>query len=118
MILDFPQIVRRNGFDSPDCGLFQEHALGSLFDRPCELPYTYSSPVRYSERSIRLSSTGVKRMQAIMQQSSDSHSAARVAIVVNSDSAYGMVELRTEMESQQPFRVFRDIASAEAWLGI
>jgi hypothetical protein len=70
---------------------------------------------------VDLSTSGVLRMQEIMQNSPVGRSGSRVAIVVDSDSAYGMgrmVELRNEGTRQPAFRVFRDLAAAEAWLGI
>jgi hypothetical protein len=73
------------------------------------------------EIEVDLSTEGVVRMHAVMENTSDSRSAARVAIVVSSDSAFGMgrmVELRSEEGAQPAFRIFRDIASAQNWLGI
>jgi hypothetical protein len=91
-------------------------SLGSNDGRDRLMPMTY-----IIDREVDLSATGVLRMHATMENSSDTRSTARVAIVVNSDSAYGMgrmVELRNESEHQPAFHIFRDIASAEAWLDI
>jgi len=73
------------------------------------------------EIEVGFTAEGVSRMLDTMKISSERRSAARAAIVVSSDVAFGMarmVEGRADGQLEPHFRVFRDIAEAREWLGL
>ena len=70
---------------------------------------------------VGFTSEGVAGMLAVMDRTADRRSAARAAIVVSSEVAFGMgrmLELRSENRADPTFQVFRDMDSALEWLGI
>ena len=71
---------------------------------------------------VGFTSKGVVEMIAVMKQSSDRRSAARAAIVTNSDVAFGMARMfqaQSAIWDQDPqFRIFRDMGEACEWLGV
>lgn len=70
---------------------------------------------------VGFTSQGVARMLGVMQATSQRRSAAKAAIVVESDVAFGMgrmVEMRSEEHAEPSFRIFREMTEACRWLGI
>jgi len=70
---------------------------------------------------VGFSTEGVERMIAVMKGTAERRAAAKAAIVVSSDAAFGMariVEMRSEERADPSFRVFRDMVAACEWLGI
>ena len=70
---------------------------------------------------VAFSTQGVSRMLTVMEETADKRAAAKAAIVVGSDVAFGMgrmVEMRSDERAEPSFRVFREMAAACAWLGI
>ena len=70
---------------------------------------------------VGFSSEGVSSMVGIMESTADRRSAARAAIVVSSDVAFGMgrmIEIMSEERVDPSFRIFRDMAAAREWLHI
>ena len=71
---------------------------------------------------VGFTTKGVVEMVGVMEQSAARRSAAKAAIVTNSDTAFGMARMfqaRSTMKDQDPqFRIFRDMGEACAWLGI
>ncbi len=64
---------------------------------------------------------GINGMVKVMRDSSERRAAAKAAIVVSSDVAYGMgrmLEIVAEGEVEPSFRIFRDMDSALSWLEI
>jgi len=70
---------------------------------------------------VGFSQEGVRRMLEVMESTADRRTAAKGAIVVSSDVAFGMarmVEMRSEERAYPSLRVFRDMQTARQWLGI
>ena len=68
---------------------------------------------------VAFTSEGVSRLVTVMRNSADRRVAARAAIVVNSEVAFGMgrmFELRAEQADELSIRIFRDMAEALEWL--
>jgi ornithine carbamoyltransferase len=60
-------------------------------------------------------------MLTVMEDTADRRAAARAAIVVSSDTAFGMgrmVEMRSEERANPRFQIFRDMIAACEWLGV
>ena len=71
---------------------------------------------------VGFTSRGVVEMVAVMELSSDRRSAAKAAIVTNSDVAFGMARMfqaQSAIKEQDPqFRIFRGMSEACEWLGV
>lgn len=70
---------------------------------------------------VGFTSDGVAGMLEIMESTADRRSAARAAIVVGSDLAFGMarmLEIQATDRLHPSFQVFRDMAAACRWLGV
>jgi hypothetical protein len=70
---------------------------------------------------VGFSQEGVTRMLEVMEATADRRTAAKGAIVVSSDAAFGMsrmIEMRSEERTHPTLRVFRDMHAACNWLGI
>jgi hypothetical protein len=73
------------------------------------------------EIEVAFTSEGVRTMIGIMKRSAKRRSAAKAAIVVSTDIAFGMgrmLELQADGIVEPSFRIFRDLAAACEWLGI
>ena len=70
---------------------------------------------------VGFSRNGIDRMIEVMKASSERRAAAKAAIVVSSDVAFGMgrmLEIVSDGKVEPRFRVFRDMDSALSWLEI
>ena len=70
---------------------------------------------------VCFTSDGVAGMLDIMEGTAGRRSAARAAIVVSSDLAFGMarmLEIQATDRLDPSFQVFRDMAAACQWLGV
>ena len=80
-------------------------------------------PTLSDMRDIEVAFTpeGVRQMIAIMRTAPTERALAKVAIVVGTDAAFGMgrmFELQADDSNDPDFRIFRDMALADAWLGL
>jgi hypothetical protein len=74
-------------------------------------------------REIEVGSTndGISEMLAVMESTAQRRVAAKAAIVVATDVAFGMgrmLEMLSDDVTDPSFRIFRDLSAAFEWLGI
>jgi hypothetical protein len=70
---------------------------------------------------VGFTSEGVARMIDVMESTAHRRSAAKAAIVVGSDVAFGMgrmFEIQSLERAEPTFRIFRDMGDACRWLGV
>lgn len=73
------------------------------------------------EIEVAFTAQGVSSMVEVMETTADRRSAAKAAIVVSTDVAFGMGRMLqgwSGEHSDPSFRIFRDLPAAHEWLGI
>jgi len=69
---------------------------------------------------VGFTSQGVRRLVDVMRMTAEKRKAAKAAIVVSADVAFGMgrmLEILSDERVEPRFRIFRDFDEAREWLG-